>query len=189
MYQDQQAELPYFDEMGNEFVREINRQDAYIKRGGKLTASQMIKYENRVAMLAERLSLILDAVKEDPEALRDYLESIEQTRRLGTLPLKVYQVFHDKRTKSEETHGSERERDRNRVVSGAVREERSNLTDLSVSELLDLHDQRSISREVLFLEFRKRENAGMKLQRMDPDLWGRYRSWVAEQRRRKQMRP
>jgi hypothetical protein len=188
MYQDQQNDLPYFDEAGNEFVREINRQDAYVKRGGRLSASQMIKYENRVSMLVERLSLILDAVREDPEALRDYLESIEQTRRLGTLPLKVYQLFHDRRNKRDETHGSERERDRNRVVSGAVREERSNLTDLSVNDLLDLYDKGGISREALFLEFRKRENAGMKLQRMDADLWGRYRNWVAEQRRRKQMR-
>jgi hypothetical protein len=148
----------------------------------------MIKYENRVAMLAERLGLILDAVQEDPDALRDYLESIEQNRRAGTLPLKVYQVFHDKRTKTEEVHGSERDRDRNRVVSGAVREERSNLTDLSVSDLLELYDKRDISREILFMEFRKRENAGMKLPRMDSDLWGRYRSWVAEQRRKRQMR-
>jgi hypothetical protein len=187
MYRDEQNDLPYFDETGNDFVREINRQDAYIKRGGKLSAAQMIKYENRVAMLAERLSLILDAVQEDPEALRDYLESLEQTRRAGSLPLKVYQVFQDRRNKVE-SHGSERERDRHRVVSGSVREERSNLTDLSVNDLLDLYNKRSISREILFLEFRKRENAGMKLQRMDADLWGRYRSWVAEQRRRKQMR-
>jgi len=181
--------LPYFDEAGNDFVREINRQDAYIKRGGSLTASQMIKYENRVAMLAERLNLILDAVKDDPDALRDYLESIEQTRRKGALPWKVYQLFHDKRTKGDEPHGSERDRDRNRVVSAGVREERSNLTDLSISDLLGLYEKRSISREVLFQEFRKRENAGMKLQRMDADLWGRYRGWVAEQRRRRQMRP
>jgi len=188
MYQDQQQDLPYFDEAGNEFVREINRQDAYINRGGRLTAAQMIKYENRVAMLAERLNLILEAVKEDPDALRDYLESIEQTRKMGTLPRKVYQLFHDKRNKIDEHQGSERDRDRNRVVSAGVREERSNLTDLSVNDLLDLYQKRSISREILFHEFRKRENAGMKLQRMDADLWGRYRGWVAEQRRRRQMR-
>ena len=188
MYQDQQQDLPYFDEAGNEFVREINKQDAYIKRGGRLTAAQMIKYENRVAMLAERLNLILEAVQEDPDALRDYLESIEQTRRLGSLPKKVYQLFHDKRNKTDEHHGSERDRDRNRVVSAGVREERSNLTDMSIPDLLDSYEKGGITREILFQEFRKRENAGMKLQRMDSDLWGRYRGWVAEQRRRRQMR-
>jgi hypothetical protein len=188
MYRDN-YELPYFDEAGNEFVREINRQDAFLKRGGRLSAAQMIKYENRVAMLAERLSLIFEAVKEDPDSLRDYLESIEQNRRTGMLPRKVYQRFQDKLQKTEEeTHHSERDRDRYRVVSGAVREEKSNLTDMPVPELLDLYQRRAISREILFQEFRKRENAGMKLQRMDPDLWGRYRSWVAEQRRRRQMR-
>ena len=189
MYQDQHQELPYFDEAGNEFVREINRQDAYIKRGGRLTAAQMIKYDNRVAMLAERLNLILEAVNEDPEALKDYLESIEQNRRLGTLPLEVYQLFQDKQSKKDELHGSERDRDRNRVVSAGMREERSNLTDMSIADLLDLYQKRTISREVLFQELRKRENAGMKLQRMDADLWGRYRGWVAEQRRRRQTRP
>ena len=188
MYQDH-YELPYFDEAGNEFVREINRQDAFLKRGGRLSAAQMIKYENRVSMLAERLNLIFDAVKEDPESLKDYMESIEQNRRSGLLPRMVYQRFHDKLNKAaHETHGSERDRDRNRVVSAGVREERSNLTDMPVPELLDLYQKRSITREILFHELRKRENAGMKLQRMDPDLWGRYRSWVAEQRRRRQMR-
>lgn len=188
MHQDD-YELPYFDDAGNDFVKEINRQDAYVKRGGRLSASQMIKYENRVAMLAERLNLIFDAVKEDPEALKDYMESIEHTRRQGLLPQMVYQRFHDKLNKSTtDIQGSERERDRNRVVSAGVREEKSNLTDLSVGDLLDLYQRRSITRETLFLEFRKRENAGIKLQRMDSDLWGRYRSWVAEQRRRRQMR-
>jgi hypothetical protein len=187
MYQDQ-YELPYFDDAGNEFVRELNRQDAFLKRGGRLTAAQMIKYENRVAMLAERLNLIFDAVKEDPEALKDYMESIEQTRRDGLLPKMVYQRFHDKLQKTGESHDSERDRDRNRVIRSGVREEKSNLTDMPVQELLELYQNRSISREVLFLEFRKRENAGIKLQRMNPDLWGKYRSWVAEQRRRRQMR-
>jgi hypothetical protein len=188
MYREQD-ELPYFDEAGNEFIREINRQDAFLKRGGRLTAAQQIKYENRVAMLAERLNLIFDAVKEDPESLKDYMESIEQNRRSGLLPRMVYQRFQDKLHKAAtESHGSERERDRHRVVSAGVREEKSNLTDLPVTELLDLYQKRTITREVLFHEFRKRENAGMRLQRMDPDLWGRYRSWVAEQRRRRQMR-
>jgi hypothetical protein len=140
-------------------------------------------------MLAERLHLIFDAVKEDPEALRDYLESIEQTRRSGQLPRMVYERFQDRIHKTgQEQPSSERDRDRHRVVSSGVREERSNLTDLSVSDLLDMYEKRTIRREVLFQEFRKRENAGMKLQRMDADLWGRYRSWVAEQRRRRQMR-
>lgn len=185
----EQYDLPYFDEAGNEFVRELNRQDAYLKRGGRLTAAQQIKYENRVAMLAERLNLIFDAVQEDSEALKDYMESIEQTRRSGLLPRMVYQRFQDKLQKTDqEAQGSERDRDRNRVVSAGVREEKSILTDMPVGELLDLYQKRSITREILFHEFRKRENAGIKLQRMDPDLWGRYRSWVAEQRRRRQMR-
>jgi hypothetical protein len=188
MYRDQ-YELPYFDDTGNEYVREINKQDAFVRRGGRLSASQMIKYENRVAMLAERLTLIFEAVKEDPEALRDYLESLEQTRRAGLLPRQVYDRFHDKLHKNDaESHHSERDRDRHRVVSSGVREERSNLTDLSVGDLLDMYQKRAIAKEVLFQEFRKRENAGIKLQRMDSDLWGRYRSWVAEQRRRRQMR-
>jgi hypothetical protein len=188
MYRDQE-ELPYFDEAGNEFIREINRQDAFLKRGGRLTAAQQIKYDNRVSMLAERLNLIFDAVKDDPESLKDYMESIEHNRRAGLLPRMVYQRFQDKLHKAEhDKHGSERERDRHRVVSAGVREERSNLTDMQIPELLDLYNKREISKEVLFLEFRKRENAGMKLQRMDADLWGRYRSWVAEQRRRRQMR-
>ncbi|MCI0411885.1 hypothetical protein L0222_03680 [bacterium] len=188
MYRDQ-YELPYFDEAGNEFVRELNKQDAFLKRGGRLSAAQMIKYENRVAMLAERLNLIFEAVKEDAESVKDYLESIEQNRRMGLLPRKVYQRFQEQLHKSEEeSKHSERDRDRYRVVSAGVREEKSNLTDMPVSELLDLYQKRGISREILFQEFRKRENAGIKLQRMDPDLWGRYRSWVAEQRRRRQMR-
>ena len=186
MHQDD-YDLPYFDDAGNDFVKELNRQDAYVKRGGRLSASQMIKYENRVAMLAERLNLIFDAVKEDPDSLRDYMESIEHNRRQGLLPRMVYQRFQDKIQK-QESHGSERDRDRNRVVSAGVREEKSNLTDLSINDLLDLYQKKSITRETLFMEFRKRENAGMKLQRMDSDLWGRYRSWVAEQRRRRQMR-
>src|SRR5215216_103724 len=137
MYRDQ-YELPYFDDAGNEYVREINKQDAFIRRGGKLSASQMIKYENRVAMLAERLTLIFEAVKEDPEALRDYLESLEQTRRAGLLPRQVYERFQDKLHKTEaESHHSERDRDRNRVVSGGVREEHSNLSDLTINDLLD----------------------------------------------------
>src|SRR5688500_16782183 len=133
-------ELPYFDEAGNEFVRELNKQDAYMKRGGRLSASQQIKYENRVAMLAERLNLIFDAVKEDPEAVKDYMESIEQTHRMGLLPQMVYQRFQEKLNKAEhDKHGSERDRDRNRVVSAGVREEKSNLTDMQVADLLDLY--------------------------------------------------
>jgi len=186
-----QVELPYFDEVGNEYVRELNRQDAFVRRGGRLSASQMIKYENRVAMLAERLALILEAVKEDSEAVKDYLESIEHNRRRGTLPKMVYQRFQDGVHKGEggDASHSERDRDRNRVIRGSVREERSSLTDLPLEQLLEMFEKKTISRETLFQQFRKRENAGMKLQRMDSDLWGRYRSWIAEQRRRKQMRP
>src|SRR5438477_12307273 len=85
-----QEELPYFDETGNSYVHELNRQDAYIKRGGTLSAPQMIKYENRVAMLVERLVLIHEALQNDPDGLRDYLASIESFRQLNLLPLEVY---------------------------------------------------------------------------------------------------
>ncbi len=190
MFQDE-YELPYFDEAGNQFFREINKQDAYVKRGGRLTAPQMIKYENRVAMLVERLVLILDAVKGDPEAVHDYLESIEQTKRMGILPRDVYKRFNDKVHEGEGqagSSGSERDRDRQRVIHKGVREETSGLADLPVGELLDKCRQQVITREVLFQQLQMREKAGIRLERMDPDLWGRYRNWVAEKRRIRQSR-
>jgi hypothetical protein len=54
MFRENHDDLPYFDEIGNDYIREIRRQDAYTGRGGKLSAPQQIKYENRVAMLVER---------------------------------------------------------------------------------------------------------------------------------------
>lgn len=184
MFRDE-YELPYFDETGNEFLREISRQDAFIKRGGKLSPPQMIKYENRVAMLVERLVLILEKIQGDTEAVYDYLHSIEENKARGLLPRQVYQRFMDKihKTGEEELHGSERERDRKQVIRGEVREERSSISDLPVSELLTLYERQSITREVLFEQLSRRERAGMKLDKMDRDLWGRYRSWVAEKRR------
>jgi len=190
MFQDE-YELPYFDEAGNQFVREINRQDAYIKRGGRLSAPQMIKYENRVAMLVERLVLIFEAVKVDPEAVHDYLESIEQTKRMEILPREVYKRFNDKVHEGEPqggSAGSERDRDRQRVIHRGVREETSGLADLPVGELMDKYKQQIITREVLFQQLQMREKAGIRLDRMDPDLWGRYRNWVAEKRRIRQSR-
>jgi hypothetical protein len=180
-------DLPYFDETGNAYVHEILRQDAYIRRGGKLSPAQKIKYDNRVAMLAERLALIHNAVQEDPEALKDYMVSIEETHRVGRLPKEVYFRFKEELGKLEPNQPliSERERDRQRVIRGGMRTEESNLTDLSVDQLLEMHTQGEITREILFAQFQKRENAGLKLQRMERDLWGRYRSWVSEQRRRR----
>lgn len=183
MYQDDN-ELPYFDEAGNEYVREISRQDAFVKRGGRLSPSQMVKYENRVAMLVERLVLILEKLQGDDEAIYDYLHSIEENKKLGLLPKEVYDRFMEKIHKTEEdTSGSERERDRQRVIRGEMREEHSSLSDISVSELLTLYERQSITREILFEQFSRRERAGIKLDKMDRDLWGRYRSWVAEKRR------
>jgi hypothetical protein len=185
MFRENHDDLPYFDEIGNDYIREIRRQDAYTGRGGKLSAPQQIKYENRVAMLVERLVLILDAVQSDPEAIRDYLESIEVNGRNGLLPSTVYSRFKDHvRAKGQpEILASERERDRLRFISGEVRSENNNLSALSVDQLLEKHERGHISMETLFQQFRKREKSGTRLQKMDQKLWNRYRSWVAEKRR------
>lgn len=185
MFREDQEELPYFDEVGNDYIREIRRQDAYTGRGGKLSAPQQIKYENRVAMLVERLVLILDAVESDPAAVRDYLESIEVNGRNGLLPATVYSRFkeHVQIKSQPESRASERERDRLRFISGEVRSENNNLSQLSVDQLLENHERGQISMETLFQQFRKRERSGVRLQKMDPKLWNRYRSWVAEKRR------
>jgi hypothetical protein len=185
-----QSDLPYFDETQNEYVAEINRQDAYLKRGGSLSPSQMIKYENRVAMLVERLMLILDALGTDAEAVHDYLSSIEHKYGTGELPKQVYTRFMEKIHKTEEdlSHRSERDRDRNRVIGAGPRMQETSLSDRSVDELLVMHSERTITSEVLFQQFSRRERAGMRLQRIDPNLWGRYRSWVAEQRRKRRQR-
>lgn len=183
MFQDD-YELPYFDEAGNQYVQEITRQDAYIKRGGKLSPPQMIKYENRVAMLVERLVLILEALKDDQQAIYDYLHSIEESRKQGRLPTEVYTRFMEKIHKTgDEPQGSERERDRQRVIRGEMRHESSQLTDMSVADLLAMHSRKEITNDVLFQQLSKREKAGIRLEKMDRDLWGRYRSWVAEKRR------
>jgi hypothetical protein len=185
MFRDDYDELPYFDEVGNDYIREIRRQDAYAGRGGKLSAPQQIKYENRVAMLVERLVLILDAVQSDPDAIRDYLESIEVNGRNGLLPSTVYVRFkeHVKAKGEPASMASERERDRLRFISGGLRSENSNLSQLSVDQLLENHEKGQISMETLFQQFRKREKSGVRLQKMDQKLWNRYRSWVAEKRR------
>jgi hypothetical protein len=136
-------------------------------------------------MLVERLVLILDAVQSDPEAIRDYLESIEVNGRNGLLPSTVYSRFKDHvRAKGQpEMLASERERDRLRFISGEVRSENNNLSALSVDQLLEKHERGHISMETLFQQFRKREKSGTRLQKMDQKLWNRYRSWVAEKRR------
>jgi hypothetical protein len=181
-------ELPYFDEAGNEFVQELNRQDAYLRRGGKLSAPQMIKYENRVSMLVERLVLIHDAVLSDPEALADYMHSIEQTRRMGQLPRQVYLRFKEKITGSGEVwRGSERDRDRNRVIRGEQRHEQVQLSDLTVDDLLERYGSEQITADTLFQQFHKREKNGIRLQKVDPKIWARYRTWVAEKRRARKM--
>lgn len=183
-------ELPYFDSVGNDYVKELNRQDSYMRRGGKLTAPQQIKYENRVAMLVERLVLIHAAILSDPEALQDYLHSVEQTRRLGVLPQQVYSRFMDqiKGKKDESPAGSERERDRLRVIRGEQRHDQVQLSDLPVEDLLDRHQKQTITNDVLFQQFQKREKVGMKLPKIDPALWSKYRTWVGEQRRMRRSR-
>lgn len=183
-------ELPYFDNTGNEYIKELNRQDAYIRRGGRLSAPQMIKYENRVAMLVERLVLIRDAVQNDPEALGDYLHSIEQSRKLGLLPRQVYERFKDQTGgKTDNTpNGSERDRDRMRVIRGEQRHEQIQLSDLTVEDLLDKHRRQVITNEILFQQFHKREKVGMRLPKIDPTLWSKYRTWVAEKRRQRRSR-
>lgn len=183
-------ELPYFDTTGNEYVRELNRQDGYLRRGGRLSATQMIKYENRVAMLVERLVLIRDAVQTDAEAMGDYLHSIEQTRKLGLLPREVYQRFKDHihPNKEEPQSASERERDRMRVIRGEQRHEEIQLSDLSVEDLLDKHSRQVITNEVLFQQFHKREKVAIRLPKIDAALWSKYRTWVSEKRRQRRSR-
>jgi hypothetical protein len=185
MHREQYVDLPYFDDIGNDYVRELQRQDSFLGRGGKLSAPQMIKYENRVAMLVERLLLILEAVKQDADDLRDYLHSIEQAGRRGTLPKQVYTRFKEKIEGGEKDHShrSERDRDRFRVISGSEGEGRTELSDASIPDLLDMHRRRRISHHVLFEELEKREKEGHRLPKMDPRVWGRYRSWLSERRR------
>lgn len=179
-------ELPYFDETGNQYVQEIHRQDAYKKRGGRLSAPQMIKYENRVSMLVERLVLIWEAVQEDREAVKDYMDSIERNEKEGLLPRIVYDRFHSKIAEMKlppPTH-SERERDRLRVISGEGRVEEINVTTCSDEELIQVYRSRTVSSEKIFREFQRRERAGSRLHRLDPDAWGKYRSWLQGRRRK-----
>lgn len=182
-------ELPYFDETGNEYASELLRQDAYIKRGGKLSAPQMIKYENRVAMLVERLVAIHEAVKANHQDLKDYMDCVEQTYAQGALPAQVYARFKDTINPDQEkpSYGSERERDRLRVIAGGAQAETSPpLADVTGDDLLKMYRENNISRQGLFGELHRREKAGDRLPKMGGDLWGKYRNWVAERRRRKQ---
>lgn len=184
-------ELPYFDEAGNQYVQEIHRQDAITRKGGRLSAPQMIKYENRVAMLVERLVLIWEAVQDDDEAIRDYMDSIERTSRQGLLPKSVYERFHRKlaEMKAPPPSQSERDRDRLRVISGGGPLEGLSVTNCSDEELIQMYRERSVSKENLFREFQKRERAGSRLHRLDPDLWGKYRGWLQARRRRSRPGP
>ena len=186
MNQEHYDELPYFDTAQNGYVQEIRRQDAYMKRGGKLSAPQQIKYDNRVSMLVERLVLIHEAVKETPQDLRDYMESIEQMKRIGSLPAQVYARFKDKLDNASKDAGlpaSERERDRFRVITGGATAETKSLSNEPVEKLIEMYEQKTISPQTLFEEFNKREKSGTKLPRMGGNLWGKYRGWVAEKRR------
>src|SRR5262245_43285235 len=185
MNQNHFEDLPYFDSSQNEFVKEIRRQDAYIRRGGKLSAPQMIKYENRVAMLVERLVLIFEAVKETPDDVRDYMESIEQMKKVGALPQQVYTRFMEKIQKTGDTQGtsSERDRDRFRVITGGATAETKSLSDIPIEQLIAMYEEKNISSQTLFEELNKREKSGAKLPRMGGNLWGKYRGWVAEKRR------
>jgi hypothetical protein len=186
MNQDHYDDLPYFDLAQNGYVQEIRRQDAYMKRGGKLSAPQQIKYDNRVSMLVERLLLIHEAVRDTPEDLRDYMESVEQMRRTGALPTQVYARFKDKLDaagRDTQSTPSERDRDRFRVITGGATAETSSLSDESVERLIQMHEEKAISTQTLFEEFSKREKSGVKLPRMGGNLWGKYRGWVAEKRR------
>jgi len=185
MYRNDHHDLPYFDEIGNDYVSELRKQDHYIKRGGKLTAPQLIKYENRVSMLVERLILILEAVKNDPDDLRDYLHSIEQTNLKGTLPTQVYAHFKKKieGVETDTGHRSERDRDRFRVISGGEPVTESKLSEVPINQLIEMYTQQDISSRTLFQEFEKREKSGNRLPKIDGNLWGRYRSWLADRRR------
>lgn len=186
MSQDHFGEMPYFDSAQNGYVQEIRKQDAYMKRGGKLSAPQQIKYDNRISMLVERLLLIHEAVKEAPEDLRDYMESIEEMKRVGALPAQVYSRFKEKldsTKKDVESPYSERERDRFRVITGGATAETKTLSDLPIEQLIAMYQEKTISPQTLFEEFSKREKSGTKLPRMGGNLWGKYRGWVAEKRR------
>jgi hypothetical protein len=186
MNRDDFEELPYFDSTGNTYIEELRRQDAYVKRGGKLSAPQMIKYENRVMMLVERLIIILDAVKTNPVDLEDYLHSIEHYNRRGLLPKQVYARFKEKvEVTTEHSDKSERDRDRLRVITGGAEADQRNLGDLPVEELLEMHSAGTINNQTLFIELSKREKRGARLPKMGSSLWNKYRTWVAERRRAK----
>jgi hypothetical protein len=185
MNRDDFEELPYFDTTGNTYCQELRRHDAYVNRGGKLSAPQMIKYENRVMMLVERLMLIHDAVKSNNQDLEDFMRSIEHYYRRGLLPKQVYLRFKEKNEPGPEVHTqhSERDRDRLRVIRrGAEADERS-LSDLPAETLLQMYQDGSLTGPVLFHELSKRERTGTKLPKMGGALWGKYRTWVAEKKR------
>jgi hypothetical protein len=83
--------------------------------------------------------------------------------------------------------GSERERDRLRVIAGGAQATIPlPLEDVPGDELIKMYRDNSISRQGLFGELHRREQAGARLPRMGGDLWNRYRSWVAERKRKSQ---
>jgi len=179
-------ELPYFDATGNQYAQELRRQDAYIGKGGKLSAPQMIKYENRVAMLVERLLLVLEALKGDDEAIKDYLAHIEFAQRKQYLPRQVYQRFMERiheSAKEDPSVASERDRDRLRVIQGGQKVDSFNFETHTEEVLIEMYRKKTISSNTLFTEFHKRERSGKKLPKMDSNIWGHYRSWVAQKRR------
>jgi hypothetical protein len=183
MFPNEKPDLPFFDELLNDYAHEISRQDAYLKRGGKLSAPQIIKYDNRIAMMTERLVVIFEAVKEDSEALQDYLHAVEDAYRDGKLPAQVYTRFTDRihGRNQEPSYSSERERDRNRVIGGGVRP--PNLGDVTGDQLLQMYNENRISTEVLFQQLRSRQRSGRRLPHLEQELWNRYKSWLSEKRR------
>jgi hypothetical protein len=145
----------------------------------------MIKYENRVSMLVERLLLVLEALKGDDQAIKDYLAHIEYAHRKQFLPRQVYQRFMEKirDAATAATTASERERDRLRVIQGGQKVDSFNFEEHSEEILIEMYRKKTISSNTLFTEFNKRERSGKKLPKMDSNIWGHYRSWVAQKRR------
>ncbi len=184
MTRDDFEELPYFDTTGNTYAQELRRHDAYVNRGGKLSAPQVIKYENRVMMLVERLILIHDALRSNNQDLEDFMRSIEQYHRRGLLPKQVYLRFKEKNETGRELHShSERDRDRLRVITGGAEADERSLSDLPAETLLQMYQDGTIAGPILFHELSKREKSGTKLPKMGGALWGKYRTWVAERKR------
>jgi hypothetical protein len=101
------------------------------------------------------------------------------------LPNQVYAHFKKKieGVEKDTGHRSERDRDRFRVITGGEPVTHSKLSEVSIPQLIEMFNQRNISSRTLFQEFEKREKSGKRLPKIDGNLWGRYRSWLADRRR------